>query len=113
MVLPPQVGETERQVDEPERDEQHHPGDDRAADPAETHRANTPREKPHEDRERRELDDDAHDEETLFAAVVATSARELVCGEEAVLVEPGQMERRDTRPRQQPRSHAPGCGRRS
>jgi hypothetical protein len=70
-------------------------------------------EKPYEDRERCELDDDADDEEPLLAAVEATGACKLVRREEVPLVEPGQVKRRDTRPRQQPRSYAPHDGRRS
>jgi hypothetical protein len=37
VVLPPQVDEAEREADEPQGDEQHHPGDDAARDPAESH----------------------------------------------------------------------------
>ena len=107
VVLPPQVGEAERQRDEPQADEQHHAGDDGAPDSAEAHLADRPRQQPGEHAERGERRSGREQPENVQPSRVAACPRERVRREVAALIETGQMQRRHARPPEQPRCSTP------
>src|SRR4051794_41146734 len=101
-MLPPEIEQAERQVDEPDRDEDDHAGDDRAADSPEADLPDRPRQHEAERAERDQLRDRAEREDDVLAAGVAPRPCEQMRREETTLVEARQMQRRDTRPEEEP-----------